>query len=174
MTSPGPPVPPVSTRVSDALVTKSSIIFRFNCSWFSDINGAIRFFAVVVTESEGTDRNMHVYTHHLCRCLWALISSLLSLVFGGAGNEQPDQQHPLPSYVDYRSNSSVRSYQTSYFPSRCSQGPEGPHSFDVNLGTGMASLGGTCNHRDTGAETGRDLNQFCDGPLKPRTAYRYC
>lgn len=51
----GPPVPPVSTRVSNELaaVTKSSVFFSFNCSWFSDVNGAIRFFAVVVTESEG-------------------------------------------------------------------------------------------------------------------------
>lgn len=48
-------MPPLSTRVNDksSVVTKSSIFFRFNCSWFSDVNGAIRFFTVVVTESEG-------------------------------------------------------------------------------------------------------------------------
>uniref|UniRef100_A0A3B4XEA2 protein-tyrosine-phosphatase n=1 Tax=Seriola lalandi dorsalis TaxID=1841481 RepID=A0A3B4XEA2_SERLL len=136
-----PPVPPLSTRVSDkaAVVTKSSIIFRFNCSWFSDVNGAVRFFTVVVTESEGVD------------------------------NVQPDQQHPLPSYLDYKSNSSIKSYQTRYFHSNCS---EGPHSFEINVGTGMESLGGTCDHRNTDPETSRDLNQFCDGPLKPKTAYR--
>ncbi|KAG7233031.1 hypothetical protein INR49_007546 [Caranx melampygus] len=44
----------------------------------------------------------------------------------GAGNEQPDQHHPLPSYLDYRSNSSVRYYQTSYFPSHCSQALKPP------------------------------------------------
>lgn len=51
----GPPVPPLSTRVSDksSVVTKSSIFFSFNCSWFSDVNGAIRFFTVVVAESKG-------------------------------------------------------------------------------------------------------------------------
>lgn len=51
----GPPRPPVGTRVSEksAVVTKSSIIFQFNCSWFSDVNGAVSFFTVVVTESEG-------------------------------------------------------------------------------------------------------------------------
>uniref|UniRef100_A0A3B4T6M6 protein-tyrosine-phosphatase n=1 Tax=Seriola dumerili TaxID=41447 RepID=A0A3B4T6M6_SERDU len=136
-----PPVPPLSTRVSDksAVVTKSSIIFRFNCSWFSDVNGAVRFFTVVVTESEGVD------------------------------NVQPDQQHPLPSYLDYKSNSSIKSYQTRYFHSNCT---EGPHSFEINVGTGMESLGGSCDHRDTDPETSRDLNQFCDGPLKPKTAYR--
>ncbi|XP_068452577.1 receptor-type tyrosine-protein phosphatase beta-like [Clinocottus analis] len=50
-----PPVPPLSIRVSGqtAVVTKSSIFFRFNCSWFSDVNGAIKFFTVVVTESQG-------------------------------------------------------------------------------------------------------------------------
>lgn len=48
-------MPPLSTRVSDksSVVTKSSIFFSFNCSWFSDVNGAIRFFTVVVTESKG-------------------------------------------------------------------------------------------------------------------------
>lgn len=48
-------MPPFSPRVGDRAseVTKSSIFFRFNCSWFSDVNGAIRFFTVVVTESKG-------------------------------------------------------------------------------------------------------------------------
>ncbi|XP_039990021.1 receptor-type tyrosine-protein phosphatase beta-like isoform X2 [Xiphias gladius] len=137
-----PPVPPLSTRVSDksALVTKSSIVFRFNCSWFSDVNGAIRFFTVVVTESEGFE------------------------------NVQPKQQHPLPSYLDYKSNSSIKSYQTSYFPSQCTQGPESSNSFEISVGTGMEFLGGTCDHTDP--EISRDLNQFCDGPLNPKTAYR--
>ncbi|XP_044048547.1 receptor-type tyrosine-protein phosphatase beta-like [Siniperca chuatsi] len=142
-----PPVPPLSTRVSDksAVVTKSSIFFKFNCSWFSDVNGAIKFFAVVVTESEGS------------------------------GDVPPEQQHPLPSYLDYRSNSSIKSYQTSYFPSHCTEGPDSSsHSFEMNVGTGMDSLGGSCDHRDSGRdpETSRDLNLFCDGPLKPKTAYR--
>ncbi|XP_026166665.1 receptor-type tyrosine-protein phosphatase beta isoform X3 [Mastacembelus armatus] len=142
-----PPVPPLSTRVSDksALVTKSSIFFKFNCSWFSNVNGAIKFFTVVVMES------------------------------GGVDVVQPDQQHPLPSYLDYKSNSSIKSYQTRYFPSHCTQGPDsGFHSFEINVGTGMDSLGGSCDQRDTGLdpETSRYLNQFCDGPLKPKTAYR--
>ena len=52
----GPPLPSLSARVSDssALVTKSSIFFKFNCSWFSDVNGAVKFFTVIVTESDGT------------------------------------------------------------------------------------------------------------------------
>ncbi|XP_040894959.1 receptor-type tyrosine-protein phosphatase beta-like isoform X5 [Toxotes jaculatrix] len=139
-----PPVPPLSVRVSAKPegVTKSSIVFKFNCSWFSDVNGAIRFFTVVVTESEGVD------------------------------NIQPRQQHPLPSYLDYRSNSSIKSYQTSYFHSYCNQGPDSSHSFEISVGTGMESLGGTCDHRHTDPETSRDLNRFCDGPLKPKTAYR--
>ncbi|XP_070763030.1 receptor-type tyrosine-protein phosphatase beta-like [Enoplosus armatus] len=142
-----PPPPPPSTRVSDrsTVVTKSSIFFKFNCSWFSDVNGAIKFFTVVVTESEGF------------------------------GDMQPEQQHPLPSYLDYKSNSSIKSYQTSYFPSHCTEGPDSSsHSFEMSVGTGMDSLGGSCDHRDSdlGPETSRDLNLFCDGPLKPKTAYR--
>ncbi|CAB1414937.1 unnamed protein product [Pleuronectes platessa] len=134
-----PPAPPLSVRVSDksAVVTRSSIIFTFNCSWFSDVNGAIRFFTVVVTESEGLD------------------------------NVQPQQQHPLPSYLDYRSNSSIKSYQTSYFPSHCTQGPKEHHKLQISLGMGMDSLGGTCE-----PEASRNLTHFCDGPLKPQTSYR--
>ncbi|XP_013882224.1 receptor-type tyrosine-protein phosphatase beta [Austrofundulus limnaeus] len=141
-----PPRPPVSTRVSEksAVVTKSSIVFQFNCSWFSDVNGAVSFFAVVVTESEGVD-DMH-----------------------------PDQQHPLPSYPDYRSNSSIKSYQTSYFASRCSDGPDsGTYIYNISLGTGMDLLGGPCDHRDQNhPESGKELNNFCDGPLKSKTSYR--
>lgn len=88
---------------------------------------------------------------------------------------QPEQKHPLPSYLDYKSNNSIRSYQTSYFPSHCSQGPDSSStSFDISVGTGMDSLGGPCEHRDRdlAPESNRELNQFCDGPLKPKTAYR--
>lgn len=51
----GPPVPPPSVQVSErsSKVTSSSILFRFNCSWFSDMNGAVRFFSVIVAESDG-------------------------------------------------------------------------------------------------------------------------
>uniref|UniRef100_A0A674CNE0 protein-tyrosine-phosphatase n=1 Tax=Salmo trutta TaxID=8032 RepID=A0A674CNE0_SALTR len=128
-----PPLPSLTTRVNDraALVTKNTILFKFNCSWFSDVNGAVKFFTVVVTESEDDE------------------------------NLQPEQHHPLPSYLDYKSNSSIKAYQTSYFPSRCTEGPggSGTQSFEISLGTGMDTLGG-------------DHNPFCDGPLKPKTAYR--
>ncbi|XP_068169231.1 receptor-type tyrosine-protein phosphatase beta-like [Antennarius striatus] len=143
-----PPVPPLSTRVSEhsAVVTKSSISFRFNCSWFSDVNGAIKFFTVVVTESEGFDE------------------------------VQPDEQDPLPSYLDYISNSSIKSYQTNYFPSQCTEGPDSStHSFEMNVGTGMDSMGGSCEDGPSAVDpetSGRDLKFFCDGPLKPSTAYR--
>ncbi|KAG7278994.1 hypothetical protein CRUP_001935 [Coryphaenoides rupestris] len=145
----GPPLPPPSVRVSDsqAVVSKSSIVFSFNCSWFSDINGAVRYFTVVVAESEDSEA------------------------------VQPDQRHPLPSYLDYTTNSSIKSYQTAYFPSHCAEGPDiAPQSFDISLGTGMETLGGHCDpqDRDPGAP---DLDKeesgpFCDGPLKPKTAYR--
>ncbi|XP_076743117.1 receptor-type tyrosine-protein phosphatase beta isoform X2 [Maylandia zebra] len=142
-----PPVPPSGTRVSEqsAVVTKSSISFQFNCSWFSDVNGAVKYFTVVVTESEDV--------------------SLMQL----------EQKHPLPSYLDYSSNSSIRSYQTSYFPSRCTESPDSTtQSFNISLGTGMDLLGGTCDARgsDQDPESSGELNHFCDGPLKPKTAYR--
>ncbi|XP_045060884.1 receptor-type tyrosine-protein phosphatase beta isoform X2 [Coregonus clupeaformis] len=146
-----PPLPSMTTRVNDraALVTKNTIFFKFNCSWFSDVNGAVKFFTVVVTESEDNE------------------------------NLQPEQHHPLPSYLDYKSNSSIKAYQTSYFPSRCTEGPgdSGTQSFEISLGTGMGTLGGACDHlqaqdREQNPDTHRDHNPFCDGPLKPKTAYR--
>jgi len=90
---------------------------------------------------------------------------------------QPDQRHPLPSYLDYTTNSSIKSYQTAYFPSHCAEGPDvAPQSFDISLGTGMETLGGPCvpqdrEPRDPDLEK-EESGPFCDGPLKPKTAYR--
>ncbi|XP_030404601.1 receptor-type tyrosine-protein phosphatase beta isoform X1 [Gopherus evgoodei] len=131
-----PPPPPLHIRVNkkDALITKSSINFTFNCSWFSDTNGAVKYFTVVVREADGSEEL------------------------------KPDQQHPLPSYMEYKHNNSIRVYQTNYFASKCAENLDSNYkSFDIKLGGEMESLGGKC-----------DPNQqkFCDGPLKPRTAYR--
>lgn len=51
---PGPPPPPPHIRVNekDVLISKSSINFTVNCSWFSDTNGAVKYFAVVVREAD--------------------------------------------------------------------------------------------------------------------------
>ncbi|XP_061631134.1 receptor-type tyrosine-protein phosphatase beta-like isoform X2 [Phyllopteryx taeniolatus] len=132
-----PPVPPVNTRVeaASALASASSILFRFNCSWFSDVNGAVKFFSVVVTESEGED-------------------SVL-----------PEQRHPLPSYGEYMSNASIKSYQTSLFASGAAAEACG---YDIAVGTGTDVLGGLCDR----SPSQRDGPHFCDGPLKPTTAYR--
>ncbi|XP_012724109.2 receptor-type tyrosine-protein phosphatase beta [Fundulus heteroclitus] len=140
-----PPVPPPSVHVSEksSKMTSSSILFRFNCSWFSDANGAIRYFAVIVAESDA--------------------SEIL----------QPEQRHPLPSYRDYINNSSVRAYQTAYFQSRCPQDTDGSSGqvVEVNLGAGGDRLGGACDHyHDDDLYNG--YGSFCDGPLKPRTSYR--
>ncbi|KAM3849369.1 receptor-type tyrosine-protein phosphatase beta-like, partial [Diretmus argenteus] len=142
-----PPVPPPSVRVSErSKVTSSSILFRFNCSWFSDINGAVRSFAVIVAESDDAD--------------------VL----------QPEQRHPLPSYRDYISNSSVRAYQTAYFTSRCPQDGDASAGqvVEVNLGAGGDRLGGACDHYPDDADVyvSDSYGDFCDGPLKAKTSYR--
>ncbi|KAJ6651427.1 hypothetical protein lerEdw1_021000 [Lerista edwardsae] len=131
-----PPLPHPHIRVNkkDAVITKSSIHFTFNCSWFSDTNGAVKYFTVIVQEADSSD------------------------------DLRPEQHHPFPSYLEYRHNNSVQIYQTDYFASKCSENPDGSSkSFDIKLGAEMESLGGKC-----------DPNQqkYCDGPLKPRTAYR--
>ncbi|XP_019729535.1 receptor-type tyrosine-protein phosphatase beta isoform X4 [Hippocampus comes] len=133
-----PPVPPVSMRVDavSALATESSILFHFNCSWFSDVNGAVKFFSVVVTESKGED-------------------SVL-----------PEQRHPLPSYADYMSNTSIKSYQTSLF---AGGSPAEACAYDITVGAGSDTLGGSCDHLRARHNRQR---HFCDGPLKPTTAYR--
>ncbi|XP_008295253.1 receptor-type tyrosine-protein phosphatase beta [Stegastes partitus] len=142
-----PPVPPSSVRVSErsSKVTSSSILFRFNCSWFSDANGAVRYFAVIVAESDANEML------------------------------QPEQRHPLPSYRDYISNSSVRAYQTDYFTSRCPQDAEtsAGQVVEVNLGAGSDRLGGACDHyHDDDLYLSDSYGGFCDGPLKAKTSYR--
>ncbi|XP_061495728.1 receptor-type tyrosine-protein phosphatase beta isoform X2 [Rhineura floridana] len=131
-----PPPPPAHIRVNkkDAVITKSSIHFSFNCSWFSDTNGAVKYFTVVVREADGSE------------------------------GLKPEQHHPLPSYLEYKHNNSIQIYQTNYFASKCTESPDSiSKSFDIKLGAEMENLGGKC-----------DPNQqkYCDGPLKPRTAYR--
>ncbi|XP_026523510.1 receptor-type tyrosine-protein phosphatase beta isoform X1 [Notechis scutatus] len=131
-----PPQPAAYIRVNkkDAIITKSTIHFTFNCSWFSDTNGAVKYFTVVVRETDGSERM------------------------------KPEELHPLPSYLEYKHNNSIQIYQTDYFASKCSESPESiSKSFDIKLGAEMENLGGKCV-----------VNQqkYCDGPLKPRTAYR--
>lgn len=162
-------MPPLSTRVSDksSVTTKSSIFFSFNCSWFSDVNGAIRFFTVVVTESKGRETCVGC-----CYYLRNVGEAYSPCVFEGSDDGQPEQRDPLPSYLDYMSNSSVKSYQTAYFPSQCAEGPDsGSHSFQLSVGTGADTLGGLCGSAASDPES-RNPKRFCDGPLKPSTAYR--
>ncbi|XP_075900111.1 receptor-type tyrosine-protein phosphatase beta [Nelusetta ayraudi] len=146
-----PPVPTDSVRVSErSKVTSSSILFRFNCSWFSDANGAVRYFAVIVAESDATE------------------------------TLQPEQRHPLPSHRDYAANSSVRAYQTAYFSSRCPQDADAaaagaPQVVEVNLGAGSERLGGACDRYhdyDGHLYLSDSYGGFCDGPLKAKTSYR--
>uniref|UniRef100_A0A672KZS4 protein-tyrosine-phosphatase n=1 Tax=Sinocyclocheilus grahami TaxID=75366 RepID=A0A672KZS4_SINGR len=136
-----PPLP--STRVDEntVQVTKSTIFFQFNCSWFSDINGVVKFFTIIVTESDDSE------------------------------HQQPYQLHPLPSYLDYRSNSSVKAYQTSFFPSHCDESQNTVQEFEICLGSGMESLGGRCDQKPSTDASQRQAI-FCDGQLKPKTAYR--
>ncbi|XP_008682511.2 receptor-type tyrosine-protein phosphatase beta isoform X2 [Ursus maritimus] len=132
---PPPPPPHVRVNKKDVLISKSSIHFTFNCSWFSDANGAVKYFTVVVREADGSDEL------------------------------KPEQQHPLPSYLEYRRNASVRVYQTDYFASKCAESPDSnSKSFHIKLGAEMESLGGKCDPHQ---------QKFCDGPLKPRTAYSH-
>ncbi|XP_029018669.1 receptor-type tyrosine-protein phosphatase beta [Betta splendens] len=142
-----PPVPPPSIRVSErsSKLKSSSILFRFNCSWFSDVNGAVEYFAVIVSESEAMEL------------------------------QQPEQRHPLPSYRDYARNSSVRTYQTGYFLSRCPQDAESSAAqvVEVNVGAGGDRLGGACDgFHDDDLYLSDSYGGFCDGPLKPKTSYR--
>ncbi|XP_054480416.1 receptor-type tyrosine-protein phosphatase beta [Anoplopoma fimbria] len=140
-----PPVPPPSVRVGEksSKLTSSSILFRFNCSWFSDANGAVRYFTVIVAESDANEML------------------------------QPEQRHPLPSYRDYVSNASVRAYQTAYFSSRCPQDATAGQVVEVNLGAGGDRLGGACDrYHDDDLYLSDSYGSFCDGPLKAKTSYR--
>ncbi|CAH2277884.1 receptor-type tyrosine- phosphatase beta isoform X1 [Pelobates cultripes] len=131
-----PPKPALHFRVNkkDTFISKSAIHFSFNCSWFSDTYGAIKYFTVIVSEAEGIE------------------------------DKHPELSHPLPSYADYKTNTSIKTYQTNYFASRCAENPDiSIQSFKIKLGGEMDTLGGKCELKQ---------NKFCDGPLKPRTSYR--
>ncbi|XP_048356636.1 receptor-type tyrosine-protein phosphatase beta isoform X1 [Sphaerodactylus townsendi] len=131
-----PPPPPPHIRVNkrDVIITKSSIRFTFNCSWFSDTNGAVKYFTVVVREADDSEEL------------------------------KPEQCHPLPSYLEYKQNNSIQVYQTDYFASKCTENLDtSSKSFDIKLGAEMENLGGKCDPNP---------QKYCDGPLKPRTAYR--
>ncbi|XP_057185222.1 receptor-type tyrosine-protein phosphatase beta-like isoform X3 [Triplophysa rosa] len=135
-----PPLPLTRVNENSVQITKSTIFFQFNCSWFSDINGAVKYFTIIVTESEDSE------------------------------NQQPYQHHPLPSYLDYRANSSVKTYQTSNFASRCDESQSQTQEIEIYLGSGMESLGGPCDQKPLN-DASQD-QMFCDGPLKPKTSYR--
>ncbi|XP_077400603.1 receptor-type tyrosine-protein phosphatase beta isoform X2 [Vanacampus margaritifer] len=141
-----PPAPPPSMSVSStaAKLTSSSILFRFNCSWFSDVNGAVRYFAVIVAQSDANDLLL------------------------------PEQRHPLPSYRHYVNNASVRAYQSAYFVNRCPQDANMAASqlVEVNLGAGGDRLGGACDRFRDDSYLSDSYGDFCDGPLKQRTSYR--
>ncbi|XP_056308714.1 receptor-type tyrosine-protein phosphatase beta-like, partial [Danio aesculapii] len=47
-----PPLPMARIDENAVMITKSTILFHFNCSWFSDINGAVKFFTIVIIESD--------------------------------------------------------------------------------------------------------------------------
>ncbi|XP_067292264.1 receptor-type tyrosine-protein phosphatase beta-like [Pseudorasbora parva] len=136
-----PPLTSIRVDENTVQITKSTIFFQFNCSWFSDINGAVKFFTIIVTESDDSE------------------------------NQQPHQHHPLPSYLDYRSNSSVKAYQTSYIPSHCDESQSTMQEFEIHLGSGMERLGGRCDQKPL-TDAAQDQPIFCDGPLKPKTSYR--
>ncbi|XP_028426103.1 receptor-type tyrosine-protein phosphatase beta isoform X2 [Perca flavescens] len=89
---------------------------------------------------------------------------------------QPEQRHPLPSYRDYISNSSVRAYQSAYFSSRCPQDADtaaAAQVVEVNLGAGGDRLGGACDrYHDDDLYLSDSYGGFCDGPLKAKTSYR--
>ncbi|CAI9549019.1 unnamed protein product, partial [Staurois parvus] len=131
-----PPAPPIHIRVNkiDTFISKSTIHFSFNCSWFSDTNGAVKYFTVIVSEADGNE------------------------------NVKPEPNHPLPTYTDYKKNSSIKVYQTNYFGSKCAETADyNIQPVRIKLGGEMEILGGKCEDNQM---------RFCDGPLKPRTSYR--
>ncbi|XP_059402714.1 receptor-type tyrosine-protein phosphatase beta-like [Carassius carassius] len=136
-----PPLPSIRIDENTVQVTKSTIFFQFNCSWFSDINGAVKYFTIIITESADSE------------------------------NQHPYQHHPLPSYLDYRSNSSVKAYQTSYFLGHCEESQNTVQEFEIYLGSGMERLGGRCDQK-TSIDASQQQAIYCDGQLKPKTAYR--
>ncbi|KTF85291.1 hypothetical protein cypCar_00041988, partial [Cyprinus carpio] len=112
-----PPLPSIRIDENTVQVTKSTIFFQFNCSWFSDINGAVKHFTIIITESAGWE-------------------TFFPLFLSYAQISKPD-----------------------------------PFEFEIHLGSGMERLGGRCDQK-TSTDASQHQAIFCDGQLKPKTAYR--
>ncbi|XP_078472008.1 receptor-type tyrosine-protein phosphatase beta-like isoform X2 [Lampetra planeri] len=87
-----PPVPNtvVITTVQNQ-VTPSSLTISFNCSWFKNTNGDLKYYTVIVKQSEGTS------------------------------SESPEKRWPLSTYSEYANGSTnVYQVDDRVYPSECS------------------------------------------------------
>uniref|UniRef100_A0A8C4R8J1 protein-tyrosine-phosphatase n=1 Tax=Eptatretus burgeri TaxID=7764 RepID=A0A8C4R8J1_EPTBU len=125
-----PPLPCSACRVSENYthVLTTAIHVNISCNWFSEVHGEIKYFSIIVYES-GDTREL-----------------------------RPELRETFPSYWDYNSNSSLKTFETRPFPNTCGRGHR---MFSIVVGN--EDSGVVCDQTDS----------QCHGPLKPKTQYRF-
>uniref|UniRef100_UPI00358E90E5 receptor-type tyrosine-protein phosphatase beta-like n=1 Tax=Myxine glutinosa TaxID=7769 RepID=UPI00358E90E5 len=125
-----PPLPCSACRVSEIHihVLTTAIHINISCDWFNEVHGEIKYYSIIVYES-GDTREL-----------------------------RPELSETFPSYWEYTSNSSLRTFETRPFPNRCGRGHR---MFGVIVGN--EDSGVICDQTDS----------QCHGPLKPKTQYRF-
>ncbi|XP_061435028.1 LOW QUALITY PROTEIN: receptor-type tyrosine-protein phosphatase beta-like [Lethenteron reissneri] len=108
-----PPEPAREAAPADrsSVAFRKGIRFNISCDWFSDANGEIKFFSVIVHESQDTSP------------------------------AKPDPRHSLPPYEEYARNASVKVYATPPFANRCLRDRLGAFSAQIGAGRADAAWG---------------------------------
>ncbi|XP_075910399.1 receptor-type tyrosine-protein phosphatase beta isoform X2 [Petromyzon marinus] len=108
-----PPEPAREAAPADrsSVAFRKGIRFNISCDWFSDANGEIKFFSVIVHESQDTSP------------------------------AKPDPRRSLPPYEEYARNASVKVYATPPFANRCLRDRLGAFSTQVGAGRADAAWG---------------------------------
>ncbi|XP_078733689.1 uncharacterized protein LOC144948133 [Lampetra fluviatilis] len=105
-----PPVPETNITTVQNQVTPSSLTVSFSCSWFQNTNGDLKYYTVIVKQSEGTN------------------------------SDSPEKRWPLSTYSEYASGSTnVYQVDDRVYPSECSN-PNSVASVQIGTGRTSGSF----------------------------------
>ncbi|XP_078733691.1 receptor-type tyrosine-protein phosphatase beta-like [Lampetra fluviatilis] len=110
VSAPPPALEPVNITTVQNQVTPSSLTISFSCSWFQNTNGDLKYYTVIVKQSDGTN------------------------------SESPEKRWPLSTYSEYSSGSTnVYQVDDRVYPSECSN-PNSVASVQIGTGRTSGSF----------------------------------
>ncbi|XP_075913322.1 receptor-type tyrosine-protein phosphatase beta-like [Petromyzon marinus] len=110
ISAPPPVLETVNITMVQNQVTPSSLTISFNCSWFQNTNGDLKYYTVIVKQSEGTS------------------------------SESPEKRWPLSTYSEYASGiTNVYQVDDRVYPSECSN-PKSVVSVQIGTGRTSGSF----------------------------------